>query len=127
MNIKRFEDLEVWSIARIITKKIYRITGNDQFKRDLYFQNQVRRCAVSIMANVAEGFERDTNREFIHFLYISKGSAGELRNHLYIALDNGYIDSSEFESLEAELLTISKSLSGFIKYLKNNGSTSRQK
>jgi len=127
MNIKRFEDLEVWSIARIITKKIYRITGNDQFKRDLSFQNQVRRCAVSIMANVAEGFERDTNREFIHFLYISKGSAGELRNHLYIALDNGYIDSSEFESLEAELLTISKSLSGFIKYLKNNGSTSRQK
>jgi len=117
MHIKRFEDLEVWCFAREITKRIYKITGNEKFNKDYSFQSQVRRCSVSIMANVAEGFERNTNKEFIHFLYISKGSAGELRNHLYIALDIGYIDFSEFEMLEKELTRISKSLSGFIKYL----------
>ena len=118
MNIKKFEDLEVWCFAREITKKLYKITCNEQFKKDLSFQNQIRRCAVSVMANIAEGFERNTNKEFIHFLFISKGSAGELRNHLYIAMDIGYINTSEFESLEAELTRISKSLSGFIKYLR---------
>jgi four helix bundle protein len=71
------------------------------------------------MANIAEGFERKTNKEFIQFLFISKGSAGELRNHLYIALDIGYISSSEFEILEVEVTRISKSLSGFIKYLRS--------
>ena len=120
MNIKRFEDLEMWCFARTITKKLYNITGSEQFKRDYAFQSQIRRCAVSIMANIAEGFERNTNKEFIHFLYISKGSAGELRSHLYIAMDIGYISSSEFESLETDLTRISKSLSGLIKYLSRN-------
>jgi four helix bundle protein len=117
MSIKRFEDLEVWGFARDLTRRIYITTGKEQFKKDFAFQNQMRRCAVSIMANIAEGFERNTNKEFIHFLYISKGSAGELRNHLYIAMDIGYIDTLEFETLEKELSVISKSLSGFIKYL----------
>ncbi len=127
MAITRFEDLEVWCLAREITKRIYTITSKDKFNRDYSFQSQIRRCSVSIMANIAEGFERDTNKEFIHFLYISKGSVGELRNHLYIALDIGYIESSEFEILWKELITISKSLSGFIKYLSSNPQPLNQK
>jgi len=115
--IKRFEDLEVWQLARILVKEVYKITQGAEFQKDLSLKDQVRRCAVSIMANISEGFERKTQKEFINFLYIAKGSCGELRSHFYIALDLGYIDKNTSEDLQNQTITISKSLSGFIKYL----------
>lgn len=118
--IKRFEDLEVWQLARMLVKEVYEITQKLEFQKDFGLKDQVRRCAVSIMANISEGFERKTQKEFIQFLFIAKGSCGELRSHFYIALDLGYISKETFDNLQNQTITISKSLSGFIKYLSNS-------
>jgi four helix bundle protein len=115
--IEKFEDMELWQKARAIAKAIYQLTEKEYFSRDYGLKDQVRRASVSIMANIAEGFERGSNKEFIQFLYIAKGSAGEVRAQLYIAFDLGYISKGEFDNLNTELLTLSKQLSGFIKYL----------
>ena len=115
--IKKFEDLEVWQLARVLVKGVYEITQKSEFQKDFGLRDQVRRSAVSIMANVSEGFERKTQKEFINFLCIAKGSCGELRSHFYIAFDLRYIDKEKLDNLQNQTLTISKSLSGFIKYL----------
>jgi four helix bundle protein len=115
--IKRFEDLEVWQLSRILIREVYEITQKTEFQKDFSLKDQVRRCAVSIMANISEGFERKTQKEFINFLFIAKGSCGELRSHFYIAFDLGYINKEIFDNLQNRTITISKSLSGFIKYL----------
>ncbi|MGA1977614.1 MAG: four helix bundle protein [Bacteroidales bacterium] len=115
--IQRFEDLEVWQLARSLVKDIYEITQKTEFQKDFGLKDQARRCAVSIMANISEGFERKTQKEFINFLFIAKGSCGELRSHIYVAFDLGYINKETFDNLQNKTLTISKSLSGFIKYL----------
>ena len=115
-KIKRFEDLEVWKLAREFAKEIYKITANDCFSKDFRFRDQMRASSGSIMDNIAEGFERDGRKEFIQFLYISKGSCGETRSQLYRALDVCYIDNNTFEKAEK----ISQSLSGFIQYLKQS-------
>ncbi len=80
--IKKFEDLEAWKIARELTKQIYRVSGNASFAKDFGLKNQICRASVSIMSNVAEGFERDGDKEFVNFLSIAKGSAGEVRSQL---------------------------------------------
>ena len=85
MTIKYFEDLEVWQEARQLTRQVYRLTNNSKFSKDFGLSNQIQRAAVSIMSNVAEGFERGGNQEFIQFLYIAKGSCGEVRSQLYVA------------------------------------------
>jgi four helix bundle protein len=121
--IKRFEDLEVWQLSRVLVKEIYQITLKAEFQKDFGLKDQVRRCAVSIMANISEGFEQKTQKEFINFLFIAKGSCGELRSHFYIALDLGYINQETFENFQNQAITISKSLSGFIKYLSNSSIT----
>ena len=118
--IKRFEDLEVWQLARILVRDVYEITQKAEFQKDFSLKDQVRRCAVSIMANISEGYERKTQKEFIQFLFIAKGSCGELRSHFYIAFDLGYINKETFDNLQNQTITISKSLSGFIKYLSNS-------
>lgn len=115
--IQRFEDLEVWQLARVLVKEVYKITKKAEFQKDFGLKDQVRRCAVSIMANISEGFERKTQKEFINFLFIAKGSCGELRNHFYVSFDLGYLDKETFNNLQDQAITISKSLSGFIKYL----------
>ncbi len=112
--------MEVWQIARELVKEIYLITANDNFNRDFGLKNQITRSSVSIMSNIAEGFERKTNKEFIQFLFIAKGSSGEVRSQLYVALDLKYISEIEFEMLLNKTEIISKSLSGFIKYLKSS-------
>ncbi len=117
MKIERFEDFEVWQLARILVKDIYTISKEKNISKDFGFTGQIQRCAVSIMANIAEGFERSSKKEFIRFLNISKASCGELRSHLYIALDIDYIDKSKFDNLYNQSEAISKSLAGFIKYL----------
>jgi four helix bundle protein len=117
-KIERFEDLEVWKMARSFSKNIYLTLEKKPFLKDFRLRDQMRGSVGSIMDNIAEGFERSGNKEFVQFLFISKGSCGEVRSQLYRALDVGYICQEEFEKLYQEALKISQSLSGFIKYLK---------
>ena len=116
-KLGRFEDIEAWQKARELTREIYRVTKQGAFAKDFGLRDQIRRAAVSIMSNIAEGFERGSNKEFIQFLFIAKGSAGEVRSQLYIAFDLGYIGKEAFEQLNADLISISRQISGFVKYL----------
>jgi four helix bundle protein len=116
-KIDRFEDIAAWRRSRALVKEIYSLTAQGQFARDFDLRNQLRRAAVSIMSNIAEGFERGTNKEFRHFLHIAKGSAGEVRSLLYVALDSGYINEAQQAHLTDEIVQVSNSLGGFIRYL----------
>src|SRR5687768_7404381 len=98
-TIVRFEDLDAWKLARQLTREVYRVTSQDRFSRDFGLTNQIRNASVSIMSNIAEGFERDGNKEFCNFLSIGKGSAGEVRSQLYVALDQEYISRGDFDFL----------------------------
>jgi four helix bundle protein len=99
-RIEKFEDLMAWQKARELTKNIYRITKQNYFLKDFGLRDQMRRSAVSIMSNIAEGFERGGRSEFHQFLVIAKGSCAELRSQLYVALDADYIDLSGFDALD---------------------------
>ena len=112
-----FEEINSWQKARHFNKRVYEITDNQNFKRDFDLVRQIRRASISISSNIAEGFERNTDKEFIHFLYIAKASAGEVRSQLYLASDLNYIEKVEFEELFKNVSDISKLISGFIKYL----------
>ena len=98
-RIEKFEDLIAWQKARELTKNIYKITRQGEFSKDFGLRDQIRRASVSIMSNVAEGFERGGRSEFRQFLVIAKGSCAELRSHLYVALDADYIDAQTFQGL----------------------------
>ena len=98
-KIEKFEDIASWSSAREATKLVYSISSEGAFSRDFGPRDQIRRSAVSIMSNIAEGFERGGNKEFLNFLSIAKGSCGEARAQLYVALDQGYISAEQFENL----------------------------
>ena len=116
-TINRFEELEVWKLAREFTKTVYKITSRECFKQDYRFCAQMRAAAGSIMDNIAEGFERNGKKEFVQFLSIAKGSCGECRSQLYRALDICYIDKELFENCFQQTEIISKLLSNLIKYL----------
>jgi four helix bundle protein len=118
-KISSFEEIKAWKAARIFTKKLYQTTSRNGFDKDYELKRQIRKATVSISSNVAEGFERNTDKEFIYFLYIAKVSAGEVRSQLYVAFDLGYLEQKEFDKLKTEIIEISKMLSGFIKYLDN--------
>jgi len=115
-----FEEINSWQKARQFNKRVYEITDNQKFKRDFDLVRQIRRASISISSNIAEGFERNTDKEFIHFLYIAKASAGEVRSQLYLASDLNYIEKVEFEELFKNVSDISKLISGFIKYLNDS-------
>lgn len=117
---KSFEEITSWQKSRLFNKRIYEITENIGFKRDFDLVRQIRRASISISSNIAEGFERNTDKEFIYFLYVSKASAGEVRSQLYLALDLNYISKIEFDELYLNVSDISKLISGFIKYLENS-------
>ena len=121
--IEKFEDMDVWQHARFMAKSIYSISREGKLSRDYGLRDQIQRAAVSVMSNIAEGFERGSNKEFIQFLFIAKGSAGEIRSQLYVAFDLGYIPENKFKKLNTEVLIISQQLSGFIKYLKESKMT----
>ena len=89
VKIERFEEIEAWRVARELTRMVYEVTKGEGFRRDFGLRDQVQRAAVSVMSNIAEGFERGSNREFIQFLFYAKGSAGEVRSQLVVALDQG--------------------------------------
>ena len=122
-SIERFEDMDVWQHARVMAKLIYNISREGKLSRDYGLRDQIQRAAVSVMSNIAEGFERGSNKEFIQFLFIAKGSAGEIRSQLYVAFDLGYIPENKFKKLNNEVLIKSQQLSGFIKYLKESKMT----
>lgn len=117
-TIKRFEDLDIWKLAREFSKEIYEITNKGKFSKDFRLRDQIRASSGSIMDNIAEGFERDGRKEFIQFLYIAKGSCGEARSQLYRSCDVGYISKNDFEIYYQKAMIISQSLSNFIKYLR---------
>jgi four helix bundle protein len=98
-KIRRFEDIEAWKKARILVKEVYKVTAEGKFSKDFSLKDQIRRAAVSIISNIAEGFSRQTDQEFVQFLHIAKGSTSEVQSQLYIALDLGYISQEEFSKL----------------------------
>jgi len=114
MKFSKFEDILVWQKSGALTMTIY---GLFDSSRDFSFRDQIRRAAISIMNNIAEGFERRTNKEFIYFLYIAKGSCAEVRSMLYIAFKLSYITEIEFKNCYNNSIEISKMISGLIKTL----------
>ena len=98
-GVKRFEDLVAWQRAREMNREIYLITRAGEFARDFSFVNQIRRASVSILSNIAEGFERSGSGEFHQFLVVAKASCGEVRSDLYVALDIGYLSEPDFQRL----------------------------
>ncbi len=120
-KIKSFEEINAWQKSREFNKLIYQITEKPRFTKDFDLGRQIRKASVSISSNIAEGFERNTDKEFVYFLYVAKASAGEVRSQLYLALDLKYIDETEFSELKQEIESISKMVSGLIKYLDNKG------
>lgn len=114
MKIKQFEEIKSWIKAKEFTIKIFRLFEN---KRNNVFKIQIQRASLSIMNNIAEGFERNTNKEFKQFLYIAKGSAGEVRSMLHLAKDLKMINDKEYNELSEDSLAIARMISGFIKVL----------
>ena len=120
MKATCFEDLVIWQEARDLSKDIYSISRLPEFSKDYRFIGQITSAAGSIMDNIAEGFERDGNKEFLQFLSIAKGSCGEVRSQLYRAYDIGYIDKEEFETLINKTRILSASIFHFMKNLRNS-------
>ena len=111
-KIERFEDLIAWQKARELTKQIYDITRTNPFSKDFGLKDQIRRASVSVMSNIAEGFDRGGRAEFHRFLVIAKGSCAEVRSQLYIASDIGYIDQKYFDELYSLVSEISRIIGG---------------
>ena len=122
---KQFEDLAVWQDARALVKTIYATSKQSVFYRDIGLREQIRRAATSTMSNIAEGFERGSRKEFIQFLNISKGSTGEVRSQLYIALDQEYLTENKFNALRDSAASLSRRLAKFIRYLETYPSNTR--
>ena len=112
-----FEEIIAWQRARELNSELYLITGQGKFSTDYGLRDQIRKASISITSNIAEGFERETTKEFIRFLYIAKASSGEVRSQLYLANDLKYISNDEFERLNLKVSEVSKLISGLIKYL----------
>ena len=120
MTIERFEDLVAWQKARALASKIYAVTRIGQFAKDFGLTDQIRRAAVSIGSNIAEGFERGNNKDFVTFLGIAKGSAGEVRSQLYTAYDAGYLSDAEITELVGLSKDVSKLINGLILSLRKS-------
>lgn len=121
--VKDFEELAIFQKARELSKKIYPVTNKEGFKSDFRFVQQIRAAAGSIMDNIAEGFERGGNKEFLNFLYIAKGSCGEVRSQLIRANDIGYLTSQEYDELYSECRKLSAGIMNFIKEIKASNIT----
>ena len=122
-KVERFEDLVIWQQARRLSKEVYEITRLSDFRYDSRFVQQIRAAVGSIMDNIAEGFERDGNKEFVQFLYIAKGSCGEVRSQIYRAFDAGFINEETFTRMLNETLSLNKGILNFIKSLKSSAVT----
>ena len=119
-TIKRFTEIVAWQRGRELVNEIYRLTCSGAFAKDFGLRDQIQRAAVSICSNIAEGFERSGNKEFANFLWIAKGSTGEVASQLYHAKDCGYVDDEQFEHLQSQLRLISAMLYNLIKSIKSS-------
>ena len=119
-TIKSFEDLIAWQKARTLNVLIYKISEQGLFGKDYALKDQIRRASISIMSNIAEGFERNGNKEFIQFLSVAKASNAEVRSQLFIALDLKYIDKEKFDEVHKLSVEVGKIINGFIEYLKSS-------
>ncbi len=117
-KLERFEDLEVWKLARGLAGKAYALSRSESFSRDYGFRDQIRRAAVSVVSNIAEGFERRSSNQFLHFLDIAAGSAGEVRAQLYLALDFGYINQEQFHDIMTDMDRVGQMLTKLKQYLR---------
>jgi len=124
---KRFEDLEIWQLSRELVKQIYSVTKTTPFSKDFSLKDQIRRSSVGVMNNISEGFESRTVKLFIEYLGRSKGSCGETRSVLYVALDQNYISKPEFEDLYDLCTKISSKTLRLIQYLEKYDSNDRVK
>lgn len=113
-----FEDIEAWQKGRELVKEVYLFSGRGEFSKDFGLKDQIRRAAISIISNIAEGFDRATDREFVQFLFYAKGSAGEVKAQLYAALDLDYISDPQFENLRLLVDDVRLLIGGLIQYLK---------
>jgi four helix bundle protein len=118
--IKRFEDLECWKDARILVKMIYDFTEEGNFQKDYELRAQVKRSAISVMANITEKFHRNSNKEFMRFLDYSRASLAETLSHLYVALDQNYIIEVDLQNVKKQVEIVWKKINNFINYLKNH-------
>jgi four helix bundle protein len=118
-KIEKFEDIQSWKKARTLTKEVYEATRVGAFAKDFGLRDQMRRASVSILSNIAEGFERGGDKEFLQFLSVAKGSAGELRAQLYVAFDH-YLNVERFDHLTREATETSELIAGFMRYLKTS-------
>ena len=118
-TISRFEDIEAWQDARKLVKKIYDVTRDGPFSRDFGLRDQIQRSSFSIMATIAEGFERKNPNELAHYLRIARGSCAEVQSHLYVALDAKLIDNETFNALQQQATRTGSKISGFQRYLKS--------
>jgi len=119
-KIEKFEDIQAWQEARSLTNEIYLVSGSGQWAKDYALRDQIRRASISIMSNIAEGFERRTDTEFSRFLSMAKASASEVKAQLYIALDQDYIDQNQFNDLYERCDKVCRYLGSFIRYLRQN-------
>lgn len=119
-KIERFEDIIAWQKARVLTQQVYGCAKQGPFARDFGLRDQIQRASVSTMANIAEGFERGGDREFVQFLSHAKGSCGEVKSHLYVALDQSYVTSDQFKELYAQADEVSRLTAGFMGYLQQS-------
>jgi four helix bundle protein len=118
-KIIRFEDLECWQQARLLVREIYEISKGNFFSKDYRLVGQIQGAAISVMANISEGFIRKSDKEFIQFLFIALSSAAEVQSHLYVALDQGYINEEDFNEIYLQAEKIAKLISSLIKYLRS--------
>ena len=117
MGIERFEDIEAWQLARELTRKVYTLTRKGQFARDFGLRGQIQDAAGSSMHNIAEGFDSESNHEFIRFLRYAKRSCTEVQSELYVALDQQYLIETEFQDVYDHAARNHAAIRGFIKYL----------
>lgn len=120
-TFRRFEDIEAWQKARELTKVVYQLSGRGHFAKDFGLRDQIRRASVSIMANIAEGFERDGTGEFIQFLAIAKGSAAEVVSHAFVAFDQGFIHQSDLDWLNEKTSEVRRMMAALMTYLRKSG------
>ena len=120
MKILRFEDLDVWREARMLVQRVYSLTRGKEFSKGFSLSDQIRRAAISVTSNIAQGFDAQSNAEFVQFLTYSRRSVSEVKNQLYIALDQKYITQQEFDDTYAMCANVSKMLHGFMGYLKTS-------
>ena len=124
-TVQAFEELQVWQEARKLVNEIYTASKLKPFALDRDLKSQIRRAAMSTMSNIAEGFERGSRKEFVQFLNIAKGSNGEVRSQLWIALDQEFLTPKRFEELRQSTLSLSRRIASFIRYLESCGMKTR--